>query len=305
MGRRRAPELAQGRVPELIRSPLRRGPDAISPTAHYTGHVWARNGLSDPELRTFEGRLLFDVLAPAMAVSRALGGPTLEGLLLARHRIIDELLARAIDDGRVSQVLEIASGMSPRGRRFVERYGEGLTYVEADLPAMAARKRRALERIAPAAESHRVAEIDALRDDGPRSVAAVVSTLDPVRGLAIVTEGLLTYFDEEAALGMWRRFARELRRFSDGLYLTDLRLGGTEHAVVERAFVAVLSAFVQRRVHTHFSDEATAVDALLTAGFAEARLHRADRHAAAGDAGRDPAAGRIHIVEASTTSPSG
>ncbi len=31
--------------------------DAISPTAHYTGYVWARNGLSHPELETLEGRV--------------------------------------------------------------------------------------------------------------------------------------------------------------------------------------------------------------------------------------------------------
>src|ERR687883_1073412 len=105
-----------------MRLPLPRGSDAISPTAHYTGHVWGRNGLSHPGLGTLEGRLLFDALAPAMVVSRALGGPTLEGMLLARHRIIDALLARAIDDGRVSQVVEVACGMSPRGWRFAERY---------------------------------------------------------------------------------------------------------------------------------------------------------------------------------------
>jgi O-methyltransferase involved in polyketide biosynthesis len=285
------------------RLPLRRGPDAISPTAHYTGHVWGRNGLSDPRLATREGRLLFDVLAPAMAASRALGGPTLEGLLLARHRIIDALLARAIDDGRVAQVIEVGAGMSPRGWRFAARYGESLTYVEADLPDMAARKRRALERMGPPSTSHRVVEVDALRDDGPQSLAAVASTLDPLRGLAIVTEGLLTYFDEQDVLGMWRRFARELRRFSAGPYLADIRLGGSDPAVVERAFAAVLSAFVRGRVHTHFNDEASAVDALLETGFAQARLHRADRHPAAGDAGRDPAAARIHIVEASTEPP--
>src|SRR3954467_7189329 len=104
-------------------SQIRRGSDAISPTAHYTGHVWGRNGLSHPELATLEGRLLFDALAPAMIASRALGGPTLEGLLLARHRIIDDLLANAIDDGRVAQAIEIGCGMSPRGWRFAERYG--------------------------------------------------------------------------------------------------------------------------------------------------------------------------------------
>ena len=34
---------------------LRRDSTAISPTAHYTGQVWSRNGLSHPELATREG----------------------------------------------------------------------------------------------------------------------------------------------------------------------------------------------------------------------------------------------------------
>ncbi len=68
--------------------------ETISPTAHYTGYVWARNGLSHPELATTEGRILFESLRPIMIVSRAVGGPSLEPYLLARHRAIDALLSR-------------------------------------------------------------------------------------------------------------------------------------------------------------------------------------------------------------------
>jgi O-methyltransferase involved in polyketide biosynthesis len=236
-----------------------------------------------------------------MVVSRALGGPTLEGPLLARHWIIDSLLAAAIDDGRVSQVIEVGCGMSPRGWRFVERYGDRLTYVEADLPEMAKRKSRALERMGSLGDRHRVAAIDALLDKGGRSLAAVASTLDRGCGLAILTEGLLPYFDGSEVLGMWRRFARELARFSSGLYLADVFLGGSERVVTERAFQALLSSFVQRRVHTHFDGELAAVKALYTAGFAQASLHRADRHPAASAAGREPSAARIHIVEATSS----
>jgi O-methyltransferase involved in polyketide biosynthesis len=281
-----------------MRLPLRSGSDAISPTAHYTGHVWGRNGLSHPRLGTLEGRVFFDALEPAMTVSRILGGPTLEGSLLARHRVIDHLLAEAIDDGRVSQVIEVACGMSPRGWRFAERYGDDLVYVEADLPDMARRKRTSLEQIGSLGDSHRVVELDALSDDGPRSLAAVASELDPECGLAIVTEGLLTYFGQGDVRGMWRRFARELERFSAGLYLADMRLGGTSRSLVEHAFATALSSFVQRRVHAHFDGEQDAVEALEEAGFARARLIRADRHPASGGAGNDPAASRLHIIEA-------
>src|SRR5436305_5302872 len=257
-----------------IRLPLRGGPESISPTAHYTGHVWRRNGLSHEELGTLEGRALFDALEPAMRASRALGGPTLEGLLLARHRIMDDVLARAIDGGRIAQVIEIAAGMSPRGWRFAERYGDRLTYVEADLPDMAERKRRALERIGSLGENHRVVEVDATSDD---SLDAVVATLDRSRGLAIVTEGLLTYFGDEDVLGMWRRFARELARFTGSLYLADIRIGGVDRGVAERVFRVALSSFVQRQVHVHFDGETEAIEALRAAGFSEARLHPAER----------------------------
>jgi O-methyltransferase involved in polyketide biosynthesis len=283
-----------------IRLPLRRGSDAISPTAHYTGHVWTRNGLSHPALATTEGRLFFAALAPTMAASRAAGGPTLEGLLLARHRIIDAILKTAIDEGRVAQIVEIAAGMSPRGWRFAERHGDDITYVEADLPDMAARKRGALERIGPLSDRHRVVEVDALRDGGERSLAAVAGSLDRDKGLAIVTEGLLTYFPHDDVLGMWRRFARELARFPHGLYLADIRLGTGDANPVERGFQVALSSFVGRRVHRHFGSEAEAASVLHDAGFGGAELHRADRHPAAGDAASDPAAARIHIVEART-----
>jgi len=278
--------------------PLGRGPDAIGPTAHYTGHVWGRHGLSHDRLSTREGRVLYDVLAPAMVLSRALGGPTIEGLLISRHLIIDDLLARAIDDGRVSQVIEIACGMSPRGWRFAERYGDQITYIEADLPKMAERKRDALEEMGSLGERHRVVDLDALQDDGHGSLAAVASELDRTQGLAIVTEGLLSYFGEDDVRGMWRRFARELRRFGAGLYLADLILGGS--LFPDGAFQAALSSFVGRRVHRHFDDEASAIQDLRAAGFADARLHRADRHPAAGEAGHDPAAERVHVLEATT-----
>jgi O-methyltransferase involved in polyketide biosynthesis len=91
------------------------GSDAISPTAHYTGHVWSRNGLSHPALSTREGELLFASLQPAMVASRALGGPSLEPDLMARHLAIDARVEQAIESGAATQVLEVAAGLSPRG----------------------------------------------------------------------------------------------------------------------------------------------------------------------------------------------
>jgi O-methyltransferase involved in polyketide biosynthesis len=279
---------------------------AIGPTAHYTGYVWARNGLSHPELATVEGRVLYESLRPGMVLSRALGGPTLEAYLLARHRAIDALLEQAIDAGEVSQVIEVACGLSPRGWRCTRKYGERLVYVEADLPEMAARKRAALERMGSLGPRHRVADVDALRDDGPGSLAAVAAGLDENEGLAIISEGLLGYLPTDSVQGVWRRFAGVLGGFAGGRYISDLHLGGIQTAPV-RAFRVVLGAFVRGRVYLHFSDAQEAEVAVRAAGFEVAEVRRAvdvlRSGGGAGDSGaavQDPGERLAHILEAST-----
>ncbi len=277
---------------------ISRSSESISPTAHYTGHVWVRNGLSYPELATWEGRVLFEALQPAMVASRLVGGPTLEGLLLARHRVIDDLLGRAIEDGGISHVIEPACGMAPRGWRFTERYGDALTYVEADLPAMAERKRRALSSMGSLSDRHRVAEVDVLSESGPNSLDAIAATLDPAGGTAIVTEGLLTYYDQPQVVAMWRRFARTIDRFERGCYLADIRLSDRNRGAIERGFGVLLSGFVRGAVHSHFTGEAEAAAALCNAGFDRARLHSCSEHPAAGGHRRDPGAASVDILEA-------
>lgn len=281
------------------------GSDAISPTAHYTGYVWARNGLSPPGLATTEGRLLFESLRVPMVVSGALGGGTLEAYLLARHRAIDALLERAIAERRATQVIEVAAGLSGRGLRFARRHGEAVRYIEADLPAMAARKRRTLARLGASSEHHQVRDLDALTDSGPQSLAELAAELDHRRGLAIITEGLLGYLEPSDVRALWRRFADTLRDFRHGTYISDIHIGEERNLRV-RAFRLLLSAFVRGRVHLHFGNEPEVLAALTAAGFSSARVHRAYRVTMdGGESGRagddsDPAARLAHILEAST-----
>jgi len=214
--------------------------------------------------------------APTFMVSRFLGGPTLDGMLLGRHRVIDAMLEQAIADGRVGQVLEVAAGMSPRGWRFTERHPD-LPYVEADLPDMAARKREALARIGRP-PTHRVVELDALAKDGPRSLNAVADGLDPEQGLAIVTEGLLSYLPRDAVLRLWSSFAQTIRRFERGVYLADLHVEADAPRLLARAFAGAVSAFVRGPVKVHFATEAEARDALRGAGFESVAVGLASEH---------------------------
>jgi O-methyltransferase involved in polyketide biosynthesis len=274
-------------------------PDNIGPTAHYTGEVWRRAGLSHAWLSTPEGRAMYDLLHPLMRVSAALGGPSLETYLLARHRAIDARLENAIQHHGISQVIEVAAGLSPRGWRFADRYRDRLTYVEADLPAMAARKRRALERIGSLSDHHRVVELDALAPSDltqPANLAAVAGQLDGDRGLAIITEGLLGYLPTDAVLAMWSRFADTLDGFSTGRYISDLHLGSDANPAV-RAFRVALSAFVRGRVYLHFDDAADAEARLRRCSFATASVRPAGRLVTVP---ADPGSMLAHILEAST-----
>jgi O-methyltransferase involved in polyketide biosynthesis len=274
------------------------GSEAISPTAHYTGEVWARNGLSHPWLATPEGRAMFAALQPVMSASAAAGGPTLETYLLARHRAIDVLLTRAIERDGITQVLEIAAGMSPRGWRFGLRYDGAIDYWEADLPGMAQRKAVALERIGVLGEHHRVVELDALRRRGPRSLDALVPQLDPSRGLAIITEGLLGYLTTPGVLDLWERLAEALGTFPSGRYISDIHLGSGQSPLI-RLFRVGLGAFVRGSVHLHFADGADAEARLRLSGFGRAGVRPADRIA---DVASSGGASLAHILEASTRS---
>lgn len=272
-----------------------RSSGSISPTAHYTGETWVKNGLSHPRLATWQGRLFHATLALPNALSRRFGGPSLDGLLLARHRIIDALLDDLVQGG-VSQVIEAACGMSPRGWRFSERYGDALTYIEADLPPMARRKREALAQMGSLDEHHRVADLDILRDGGPDSLEALVELMDPAKGLVIVTEGLLTYFNDDTVEALWARLARMLQPFATGAYLADLRVG--HPGVTERAGELMLGAFVRGGVHAYPGDQASTEAAFRAAGFKQATLHRCDEQPAAADVAGDAGAAMLSVVEA-------
>jgi O-methyltransferase involved in polyketide biosynthesis len=183
----------------------------------------------------------------------------------------------------------VAAGLSARGLRFKRRYGERVTYIEGDLPGMVHRKRQALGQLQ---DGHRIEKLDALSDE---SLAAIVATLDPGKGLAFVTEGLLGYLERDQVTGIWRRFARTLAGFRDGIYVSDMHIGELQNAQV-RAFRVLLSLFVRGRVHLHFGTEKEVITALHEAGFASAEVWKAAE--VVGET-RDEAARLAHIIEAS------
>ena len=271
--------------------------ERISPTAHYTGFVWFAHGQSHEAFATGAGRFMYQALRGPNLLASKVHLPTLEGMLLARHRAIDLRLAQAIDAGEIDQIVEVAAGLSPRGWRFRTRYGDRITYVEADLPGMLEHKRRILARLGGETPHHRTVAVDALAHGGPTSLDSVCASLDPKRGTAIITEGLINYFDTPTMLGVWRRIAAALRRFPRNLYLSDLILRDGNRTPLAVGFQWFLSAFVRGTVHMHFDSAEAAEDALAGAGLTGVLID--PRDLAFELPGLELAgAGRVRIVEA-------
>ena len=200
----------------------------ISPSAHYTGYVWYRHRLADPAFANGFGRCVHGLLSPITWGARVGFGLDIEHLLLQRHLLIDARLTAAIEQRGVCQVVEIACGLSPRGRRFSVRYPQ-VRYLEADLPPMAVRKRLLLHGEGWLDGRHQVKAVDILAPRGPQSLAGLFAGLDRNEPVVVITEGLVNYFELPVIEAFWTRLARQLGEFSQATYLTELYPDLREH----------------------------------------------------------------------------
>lgn len=240
--------------------PLNLNSHRISPTAHYTGYVWYKNNDSDVAFSSLQGRFLYWLIR----LSRLT--PWMEDWLLARHRLIDHQLTAAIDSGEISQVIEIAAGLSPRGWQFHKRYGDRITYVETDLLGMVERKRGLLLKLGGETPFHRTMELDILAEVGSNTLEAVCNTLDPSQGTAIISEGLLLYLEKPAIHSLWRRVSLALRRFPHGHYLADVSPLEWPKTASLFLFGGLLSGLVRGKIFLHFESAADVAKELARCG---------------------------------------
>lgn len=249
----------------------------ISFTAYYTGEVWRRHGLSVPFLVSRPGRWLYRAGRPLEWAAQVLLGGNNESLLLQRHAIIDHVLERLVREQGFSQIVEVACGLSPRGTRMMQQFADrDLHYIEADLPAMAAHKRKLLAAAGVLSARHRVLDIDILAQDSALSLQAVMAReLDAARKTLVITEGLVNYFDYASIHGFWTRLAQSLKAFPQACYVTDLYPDLRWHRSVRVAqvFKAGLALATRSTVTLHFDSEQAMQAGMRSAGFAATTVH--------------------------------
>ncbi|WP_417566123.1 class I SAM-dependent methyltransferase [Marinobacter sp.] len=247
----------------------------ISFTALYTGAVWHRYGLSDDALATTKGRVLYHLMTPFEAASKAAIGGNIRTFLLQRHLIIDHLIDRAIRDRGFTQVLEIACGMSPRGLRLRQRHPL-IHMVEADLPDMAGRKALRLLATGRLGDHHQVTPIDILADHGEYQLETVINRVfDNTQPVIIITEGLTSYFSVDVISNFWRRLAAATAKRPGSIYLSESYYQPTQPllSATLKALGSMLGAATRSQVTFHFQTDEQAREHFRSCGFNATTVH--------------------------------
>lgn len=269
----------------------------ISPTALYTGEVWQRSNRSFPELKVTQGAMLYNLLEPVMVASRLFKGPTLADFLLARHDLIDAQVDVHILQHANPTIIEIASGMSPRGMRFIRRHGPKITYIEADLPMMAKGKRKRIQQHLQQNPNHFVVPVDAFAPSGERSIPGLFAGLPAGQPVCVVTEGLLNYFSRQQVEQLFAKLAAEFANRPGSVYVSDIHLQMQNKGLVAETFATLLGLFVQGRVHLHYQQAEDLLNALQCNGL-QGKLFKPSQFAAQFDSCRPEGADFASILVA-------
>ena len=187
----------------------------ISFTAHYTGYIWYKMGISHPVFATSKGKFLAKLVHPLESWAEKNVGGSMRTTLKQRHQMIDDHLSTLIEQHPNLQVLEIACGLSPRSWNFRQKHPE-INYRELDLPDMAKTKTHALKMIDQSSPEVLTGDIFS------EELAEVFSVFDPTKPLVIISEGLINYFN----LAMLEKLIKGINTyagtFSELHYLSDI-----------------------------------------------------------------------------------
>ena len=248
----------QNNTPATVDSPHRH----ISFTAHYTGYIWFQEGISHAALASNKGRWLVKLVSPLERWAENIIGDSMRTTLRQRHHLIDRQLDRFLSLHSDAQVLEIATGLSPRGWRYRQKY-PNLVYVEADLPEMAAAKRQALSQIEKPAP--RIEAVDLFGE----GFQHLLDSFDPKKPLVIISEGLVNYFTKDMLNDLWTRLATGLKQFSIGVYLTDLYPEPVTRRLAKLIWNSskILKVMSRSAFAFHFVSPTEVVNAMHAAGF--------------------------------------
>ena len=173
--------------------------------------------------------------------------------------------------------------------------------VLTDLPGMVARKQALLAPLASLDARHRLVVCNILERDAPESLEAVIAReFNTAQPLAVITEGLVNYFDLDTISGVWQRLAHALRCFPGGTYLTDIYPEVSDHrfAGAIRAANRALRIASRSQFCLHFPDDVRMREHFQGVGFPQVAVFDPDHEATDAPSARGGAL--VRVVRAST-----
>lgn len=238
----------------------------ISISAHYTGYIWYKNGLSHPQFVTPMGRTAYWALRPMNGFMQLMVGASIDTFLLQRHFVLDHLVEQAIAEG-FDQIVELAAGLSSRGY-LIKQAHPSVHYVEGDLPGMSARKAELLNGLGRP-EGHITMPCNILDEKGPQSIEALLAGLDKTKKTLIITEGLVNYFDLPTIKKVWARMAVAMKEFPSARYVTEVYPKLEQHPSYKYVKVAqkVVGFFTQGEYPLHYNSNEAMTQGFLDDGF--------------------------------------
>lgn len=238
----------------------------ISISAHYTGYIWYKNGLSHKQFVTPMGRTAYWALKPMNVFMQAMVGASIDTFLLQRHFVLDHLVEQAISEG-YEQIVELAAGLSSRGY-LIKKTHPNVHYVEGDLPGMSARKAELLDNLGRM-EGHITQPCNILDKAGVQSIEALLGSLDQSKKTLIITEGLVNYFDLETIRTVWSRMAKVMKGFPQARYITEVYPKLEQHPSYKYVKVAqkVVGFFTQGDYPLHYNSNESMQQGFLEDGF--------------------------------------
>ncbi len=165
--------------------------DLISPTAKLVAHLRADTDI--PYSKEI------DEICEAGKTTEELFGKKetlgwMSAMLELRYKSLSRLLEKEMAERGITQVLELACGIQPRG--LIATSSPEITYVESDLPEMAQEKRNLVSELDPKALERDNYRIESLNILDQSDVERVIIAFDS-GPIAIINEGLLPYLSVE------------------------------------------------------------------------------------------------------------
>lgn len=152
----------------------------------------------------------------------------------ARYKMINRL----VRETKLRQVLEVASGLTPRGMEMTEN-GEVDTYIEMDLPGIMRTKREIVEAILKNSRREKLflEEGSALELE---DMQTATSDFDSAKPIAVIMEGFLRYLDFNTKTVVAKNTLSLLKHFGGVWITTDITLKSTrrhEREAARRGYV--------------------------------------------------------------------